>query len=62
MKDGYNQDAIRSFEGADNVTHLRAKDHTVKELAQIKNDLGKGQVIVLHVEDDNLPKVRREKN
>tara|TARA_Y100000588_G_C14178610_1_gene892552 strand:- start:192 stop:386 length:195 start_codon:yes stop_codon:yes gene_type:complete len=59
---GYNQDVIRSFAGADNVTHLRAKDHTVLELAQIKNDLGQGQVIVLHVDDENLPKISKEKN
>jgi len=62
MSNGYNQDVIRSFEGAGNVTHLRAKDLSVKELAQIKNDLGTGQVIVLHVEDENLPKISKEKN
>ena len=41
MENGYNEDAIRSFEGADNVTHVRAKDHTPQELADITQSLGK---------------------
>ena len=35
---------------------------TVQELARITQDLGKGQVVVLHIEDNDMPKDRREKN
>ena len=35
---------------------------TVQELARITQDLGKGHFVVLHVEDNDMPKDRKEKN